>query len=124
MSQIKRTIHNGYIYIVAIRDEKNNLYSLINTEPELFRKGVFSFSKKSCILLNKKDLKQFSNKKNIKYKIDNKLPENRQAKIIILRTTSKKFKKLYSLIYENNSLILKENFDYDLLLHKAIKYVR
>ena len=74
-------------------------------------------------LLTKKELQEFYNPtfRKRKYNFSGK-------NFFVLKTTSKQFKKLYEIEYRKSwcetKAYLVEKYDYSLLLHKALKYVR
>lgn len=104
------------------RDKDNRLYTYEN-------KLLNSFSNDGHIkLLNKKEIQSIDLKN--KQKIKTRIRSNHhnlkkiELEIIILRITSKYFKKLYTLSFKNDHVFIKDKHDHDLLLHKALKYIR
>lgn len=116
MKQI-RSICNGYVYAIIARDANNRLYT--------HNGNVFTLDG-SVILLSKKEIQS-----SFKYKLKTVVKiqkfyniEKIKLETIILRITSKYFKKLYTLSYKNGHVYIKDKYDHDLLLHKALKYTR
>jgi len=82
-------------------------------------------------LFNKVELENHvKNKSKLRIFDTLKPKEKEEVKQIVLRTTSKLFKRLYTLeeksdLFSKTPIIyIKEKHDYDLLLHKALKYTR
>jgi hypothetical protein len=72
------------------------------------------------MLFTKEQVQKFYNSNNKAFQIDS----CKNKAWFVLKITSKKFKKLYKLKWENKQPYLVEKYGYDLLLHKAMKYVR
>jgi len=76
-----------------------------------------------AVLLNKKELSLFKykSKTKIKQKFSNKKTELR---VEFLKVTSKKFKRLFDLTTKDNIIYIKDRYKYDILLYKAMQYVK
>ena len=105
-------------YIVAKRNKKGELYVIDQN-------NKFTQLKNPVKLFTKEEIESFYKQKS-SYHIDSR----KHPGWFVLKTTSKKFKKLYKIEYRKNfyekkhKVFLVEKYQYDLLLFKALKYVR
>jgi len=92
-----------------------------HSKKNLFRKDGYA------LLLNKQELDKsgLKNKQEVEFKINSSFRSDKiKSRIIILRITSKQFKKLYNINYGDNHSYITDKYEYDLLLHKALKYTK
>ncbi len=80
------------------------------------------------VLLNAKELPRLGlkNKQRVVFETRNAFSSTKKIKgeVIILKVTSKDFKKLYTLEYGDWGIKLKEKYKYDVLLFKALQYAK
>lgn len=72
------------------------------------------------MLFTKEEIKRFYDPEDKTHQINS----HTNKAWFVLKITSKKFKKLYEIKWENKKPYLIEKYGYDLLLHKAMKYVK
>ncbi len=113
---------NGYVYAVVARDASGKLYTFSGQERYGQKENIFSEEGK-VILLNKKELPIFKYKSTIDIR-PRFYTKKIKLKIEILKVTSKKFKRLFDLTIKDGCLYLKDKYKFDILLHKAMKYVK
>lgn len=113
---------NGYVYAVIARDSSGKLYTFSGQERYGQKENVFS-EEGIAVLLNKKELSLFKYKSKINIK-PRFYTKKIKLQIEILKITSKKFKRLFDITIKEKRIYIKDRYKYDILLYKAMQYVK
>lgn len=107
---------------MVARDDNGKLYTFCGQKRYGQKENIFSEEGKVA-LLNKKELSLFKYKSTIKIK-PRFSTKKIELEIEILKVTSKKFKRLFNLTRKDGCIYLKDKYKFDILLHKAMQYVK